>query len=200
MGGALSSISYTLSCRVLRQMYIFIFFIKKSLKTSKPYICSRRGWINVISRFHSFLQDTMAHRESRGIALLCFQTSALEECEGSASGSVRFLPPGKTRYPLYRRLGGPQGRSGRRKTSPHWDSIPGLSSPQSVAIPTELSGPRISVLSILIMLCAGQLGFSISCVGKSLFYSQNSRPSQQLTVPSVLWIPTLKGKIKLIVL
>ena len=28
------------------------------------------------------------------------------------------LPPGKTRYPLYRRLGGPQGRSGRvRKIS-----------------------------------------------------------------------------------
>jgi hypothetical protein len=23
------------------------------------------------------------------------------------------LPPGKTRYPLYRRLGGPQGRSGK---------------------------------------------------------------------------------------
>ena len=29
------------------------------------------------------------------------------------------LPPGKTRYPLYRRLGGPQSRSGRvRKISP----------------------------------------------------------------------------------
>jgi hypothetical protein len=29
------------------------------------------------------------------------------------------LPPGKTRYPLYRRLGGPQDRSGRvRKSSP----------------------------------------------------------------------------------
>ena len=29
------------------------------------------------------------------------------------------LPPGKTRYPLYRRLGRPQGRSGRvRKISP----------------------------------------------------------------------------------
>ena len=29
------------------------------------------------------------------------------------------LPPGKTRYPLYRRLGGPQGRPGEvRKTSP----------------------------------------------------------------------------------
>jgi len=24
-----------------------------------------------------------------------------------------FLPPGKTRYPLYKRLGGPQGRTGR---------------------------------------------------------------------------------------
>ena len=31
----------------------------------------------------------------------------------------RLYPPGMIRYPLYRRLGGPQGRSGRvRKTSP----------------------------------------------------------------------------------
>jgi hypothetical protein len=28
------------------------------------------------------------------------------------------LPPGKTRYPLYRRLGGPQGRSGRVRKIP----------------------------------------------------------------------------------
>ena len=41
------------------------------------------------------------------------------------------LPPGKTRYTLYRKLGGPQDRSGRvRKISPpHRDSIPGPSSP-----------------------------------------------------------------------
>ena len=39
------------------------------------------------------------------------------------------LPPGKTRYPLYRRLGGPQGRSGwMQKISPQRDSIPGPSS------------------------------------------------------------------------
>jgi hypothetical protein len=38
------------------------------------------------------------------------------------------LPPWKTRYPLYRRLGGPQGRSGQvRKISPP----PGLD-PQTV--------------------------------------------------------------------
>jgi hypothetical protein len=38
---------------------------------------------------------------------------ALEVGEGSASRPDRSLLPGKTRYPLYRRLGGPQGRSGQ---------------------------------------------------------------------------------------
>jgi len=32
--------------------------------------------------------------------------------EWSAARPGRTLPPGKTRYPFYRRLGGPQGRSG----------------------------------------------------------------------------------------
>jgi hypothetical protein len=32
---------------------------------------------------------------------------------GARRGCVAALPPGNTRYPLYRRLGGPQGRSGR---------------------------------------------------------------------------------------
>jgi hypothetical protein len=46
-------------------------------------------------------------------------TTALEGGEESASRPGRSLPPGKTRYPLYRRLGGPQGRSGQlRKISP----------------------------------------------------------------------------------
>jgi len=36
---------------------------------------------------------------------------ALEGGEGSASCPGRSLPPGKTWYPLYRRLGGPQGQS-----------------------------------------------------------------------------------------
>ena len=44
--------------------------------------------------------------------------TVLEVDEGSASRPGRSLPPGKTRRPLYRRLGGPQGRSGRvRKIS-----------------------------------------------------------------------------------
>jgi len=46
-------------------------------------------------------------------------TTALEGDEELASCPGRSLPAGKTRYPLYRRLGGPQGRSGQmRKISP----------------------------------------------------------------------------------
>ena len=63
-----------------------------------------------IGRFHSFIGH-------EGPPL--FLTSALEGGEGSASRPGRTLPPGKTRYPLYRRLGGPQGPSGQvRKISP----------------------------------------------------------------------------------
>jgi len=40
-------------------------------------------------------------------------TAALEGGEWSAARPGRTLPPGKTRYPFYRRLGGPQGRSER---------------------------------------------------------------------------------------
>ena len=40
-------------------------------------------------------------------------TTALEGGEWSAACPGRTLPPGKTQYPLYRRLGGPQGQSGQ---------------------------------------------------------------------------------------
>jgi len=39
-------------------------------------------------------------------------TVALEGGEWSTARPGRTLPPGKTRYPFYRRLGGPQGTSG----------------------------------------------------------------------------------------
>jgi len=44
-------------------------------------------------------------------------TAALEGGEWSAARPGRTLPPGKTRYPLYRRLGGLKGRSGRAEIS-----------------------------------------------------------------------------------
>jgi len=52
-------------------------------------------------------------------------TAALEGGEWSAARPGRNLTPGKTRYPLYRRLVGPPGlvwTSG--KSRPHRDSIP----------------------------------------------------------------------------
>ena len=40
-------------------------------------------------------------------------TAALEGGGWSAARPGRTLPPGKTQYPLYRKLGGPQGQSER---------------------------------------------------------------------------------------
>ena len=89
-----------------------------------------------------------AHRGSRGIALP-FHDHGTIKGWGSASSSGSSLPPGKTRYPLYRRLGGPQGRSGKeRRISPHRDSIPDRPARSSVAIPTELPGPLTAGRSV----------------------------------------------------
>ena len=51
------------------------------------------------------------------------------------------LPPGKTQYPLYRRLGGPQGRSGRVRKISH---PPGFD-PRTV----QLVASRYTVWAIL---------------------------------------------------
>ena len=54
----------------------------------------------------------------RGIALLFHDRGTRRGWEVSVM-PLPFLPTWKTRYPLYRRLGGPQGRSGQvRKISP----------------------------------------------------------------------------------
>ena len=63
-------------------------------------------------------QATKAQRGSRGLALLFLQIRH-QRGEGCHCHSPVALPPGKTRYQLYRRLGGSQDRSGRvRKISP----------------------------------------------------------------------------------
>jgi len=54
----------------------------------------------------------VAQRVGRVIALL-FHDRRTRRCEWSASRPGRTLSPEKTRYPLYRMLGEPQGRSGR---------------------------------------------------------------------------------------
>ena len=56
---------------------------------------------------------TCCYRGWDGTSSTLSWPTALDGGEGSASRPGRSLPPGKTRYPLYRRLGGPQGRSGQ---------------------------------------------------------------------------------------
>jgi hypothetical protein len=85
-------------------------------------------------------------RTERDIKVKCTLVQALRLCtgEGLASRPGRILPPGKTRYPLYRRMGGPQGRSEHvRKISPPLGFYP--RTVQAVA--TELSGPLNEIWS-----------------------------------------------------
>ena len=54
----------------------------------------------------------MAQRVGTGIALLLHDRGT-KGVSGQQHAPAALYPPGKTRYPFYRRLGGPQGRSGR---------------------------------------------------------------------------------------
>ena len=80
-----------------RYLYLFILSLNVKVKVE----CSR-------------YRPGVAHLVGRGIALLFHDRGTRRRWVVSSTPS-RTLPPGKTRYPLYRRLGGPQGRSGRAK-------------------------------------------------------------------------------------
>jgi len=55
-------------------------------------------------------------------------TAALEGGERSAAGPGRTLSLGKTRYPFYRRLGGPQGWSGGVQQLQDYNTLAGVMS------------------------------------------------------------------------
>jgi hypothetical protein len=76
---------------------------------------------------------------SSGIDLLILDLDA--RGEWVVSTTPRPLYPGKARYQLYKRLGG--GLDVGEKSRPHRDLIPGPSSSEPVAIPTEIPGPPI---------------------------------------------------------
>jgi hypothetical protein len=78
-------------------------------------------------------------------------TTALEGGEGSASRPDRSLPLGKTRYSLYRRLGGSQGRSGQvRKISPPLVFDPRTAQPVASRYTDYATRPTNDVQVILI--------------------------------------------------
>jgi len=83
----------------------------RSLRKSKKVKCT-------LVQALRLCRGRTAHRGSRGVPLL-FLDHGTRRGEGLASRPGSSLPPVKTRYALYRRLVGPQGRSGQvRKISP----------------------------------------------------------------------------------
>ena len=65
-------------------------------------------------------------------------TAALEGDEWLAARPSRNLPPVKTRYPFYRRLGGPQGWSGRAENPDGMKSVDrDPASRSSLTVPSE---------------------------------------------------------------
>jgi len=84
----------------------------------------------------------VVQRVCRGITLP-FHDRGTRRGEWSAARPGRSLPPWKTRYPFYRRLDGPQGRSGRAENLvPTGIRSPDRPTRKIVAILTELTGPH----------------------------------------------------------
>ena len=91
--------------------------------------------------------------------------SGLCPLEWSASRPGRTLPPGKTRYPLYRRLGGTQGRCGRAE-----NLAPSGFDPRTVQ-PVAQSLYRLSYLTHISITCrAVKCGLCCSLYGRETLY------------------------------
>jgi len=82
--------------------------------------------------------DHMAHRGSRGMALL-FLDHGTRRGQGVSVTPWPLFTLGKELVPT----GWGPGPVWCGKSHPHWDSIPRPSSPKPVTIPTELPGPRV---------------------------------------------------------
>jgi hypothetical protein len=119
-----SIFSLKLSCHQINSCFYFtnneVTTKKKSninLSTTNPKLSKVRQ----SSPLYRHRGSVQAVRPIGGVEvyLYPFMTTVLEGGEGSVPCPGRSLPLGKTRYPLYRRLGGPQDRSGQvQKISP----------------------------------------------------------------------------------
>jgi hypothetical protein len=106
-------------------------------------------------------------RESRRIAVFCFQTSALERFWGVGVTPRQLSTPGKDTIHIVQEawVGPSAGLDRCGKLRPHEDSITGPSSPWPVAIPTDLPGPLWNTYPSLILsnCAASHSSFSQIC-------------------------------------
>jgi hypothetical protein len=87
-------------------MYVYRFIIEQS---------SHPSWHTLKKTKVKLSSNTPLEAQEERYSSYSFMTSALDVGEWSASCPGRDLAPGKDPwYPLYRRLGGPQSRSGHR--------------------------------------------------------------------------------------
>ena len=115
------------------------------------------------------IQATKALRAGRGIALPILRPRHWRWGVGGQHHAPAALSPGKTRYPLHRRLGGPQGQSERvRKISPP-TGIRSRDRPARSESLYRLSYPgrRFGIYSILLCAFVGQ-GRIKSCLVRSV--------------------------------
>jgi len=97
----------------------FLSFLIKHVFASKG---KGKGKVHILGNIHTLQQIMKAQRRSRDIALS--STSALFGGGWSMPRPGCFTPEKKSQYLLYRRLGGPQGRSGGCAENLDRDSIP----------------------------------------------------------------------------
>jgi hypothetical protein len=97
-------------------------------------------------RLSTLLQPTKALRESRDIAQLCFLDLGTRKVWGVSVTPRSLTTPWKDQVPIYRRLGGPQGRSGQvRKISPPPEFDPRTVQPARPPLSKEIFLVYISI-------------------------------------------------------
>jgi hypothetical protein len=107
----------------------------------------KQRWTGDVARMWvlHFLQATKALRESRGIALLCFYTTALDGGWGVSVTPQPLSIPGKDPVPIVQETGWAPGPvwTGAENLAPTGIRSPNRPARSSVAIPTELPGPQL---------------------------------------------------------
>ena len=128
--------NFTESCFmncILRQVFQAVAFYRPSRQHCFILIVN----IKLISPQNRLRRPRGEWRYSSTISL----TSELDAGGWSTPRPGRFNP-GKDAVPIVQKAGWAPGPV-RKVSPPHRDSIPGPSSPQPVAIPTELPGPQV---------------------------------------------------------
>ena len=95
-------------------LYIYYMYSKYTQESLKNIYTRNLGNKSHKNVKWSCYRPGVAQKLDRGIALL-FHDRGTRRGEWSAARPGRTLPPGKTRYPFYRRLVGPQGLSGQKE-------------------------------------------------------------------------------------